>query len=349
MKKCSKLLALLTALAMVFALAACSSSDSGSTGSTADSQTSDAQTSDNQTNEGEADDGQTYTVGICQLIQHAALDAATQGFKDALTELLGDKVSFEEGNASGEPANCATIVNGFVASNVDLILANATSPLQAAAAATADIPVLGTSVTDYATALEIDDWNGTVGTNVSGTSDLAPLDQQAAMVQELFPDAKTVGLLYCSAEPNSVYQCTVIESYLKDMGYDVQWFAFTDTNDVTSVAQSACDASDVIYIPTDNTAAANTEAIANVVLAEGVPVVAGEEGICSGCGVATLSISYYDIGYITGQMAYEILVNGADVSTMAVQYAPQVTKEYNAANCEALNITVPEDYVAIEG
>jgi putative ABC transport system substrate-binding protein len=349
MKKCSKLLALLTALAMVFALAACSSSDSGSTGSTADSQTSDAQTSDNQTNEGEADDGQTYTVGICQLIQHAALDAATQGFKDALTELLGDKVSFEEGNASGESANCATIVNGFVASNVDLILANATSPLQAAAAATADIPVLGTSVTDYATALEIDDWNGTVGTNVSGTSDLAPLDQQAAMVQELFPDAKTVGLLYCSAEPNSVYQCTVIESYLKDMGYDVQWFAFTDTNDVTSVTQSACDASDVIYIPTDNTAAANTEAIANVVLAEGVPVVAGEEGICSGCGVATLSISYYDIGYITGQMAYEILVNGADVSTMAVQYAPQVTKEYNAANCEALNITVPEDYVAIEG
>jgi putative ABC transport system substrate-binding protein len=349
MKKCSKLLALLTALATVFALAACSSSDSGSTGSTADSQTSDAQTSDNQTNESEAGDGETYTIGICQQIQHAALDAATQGFKDALTELLGDKVTFEEGNASGESANCATIVNGFVASNVDLILANATSPLQAAAAATADIPVLGTSVTDYATALEIDDWNGTVGTNVSGTSDLAPLDQQAAMVQELFPDAKTVGLLYCSAEPNSVYQCTIIESYLKDMGYDVQWFAFTDTNDVTSVTQSACDASDVIYIPTDNTAAANTEAIANVVLAEGVPVVAGEEGICSGCGVATLSISYYDIGYITGQMAYEILVNGADVSTMAVQYAPQVTKEYNAANCEALNITVPEDYVAIEG
>jgi putative ABC transport system substrate-binding protein len=349
MKKCSKLLALLTALAMVFALAACSSSDSGSADSTADSQTTDTQTTDNQANESEAGDGETYTIGICQLIQHAALDAATQGFKDALTELLGDKVAFEEGNASGESANCATIVNGFVASNVDLILANATSPLQAAAAATADIPVLGTSVTDYATALEIDDWNGTVGTNVSGTSDLAPLDQQAAMVQELFPDAKTVGLLYCSAEPNSVYQCTIIESYLKDMGYDVQWFAFTDTNDVTSVTQSACDASDVIYIPTDNTAAANTEAIANVVLAEGVPVVAGEEGICSGCGVATLSISYYDIGYITGQMAYEILVNGADVSTMAVQYAPQVTKEYNAANCEALNITVPEDYVAIEG
>jgi putative ABC transport system substrate-binding protein len=228
-------------------------------------------------------------------------------------------------------------------------MANATAPLQAAAAATADIPVLGTSVTDYATALEIEDWTGTVGNNVSGTSDLAPLDQQAAMIQELFPEAKKVGLLYCSAEANSVYQCDVIEGYLQDAGYEVERYAFTDTNDVTSVTQSACDSCDVIYIPTDNTAASNTEAIANVVLPAGVPVVAGEEGICSGCGVATLSISYYEIGYKTGEMAYEILVNGADVSTMAVEYAPQVTKEYNAANCETLNITVPDDYVAIEG
>ena len=289
----------------------------------------------------------TYTVGVCQLIQHPALDAATQGFQDALTEKLGDSVTFDMQNASGESANCATIVNGFVSSDVDLILANATAPLQAAASATAEIPVLGTSVTDYATALDIADWTGVVGNNISGTSDLAPLDQQADMLKELFPDAQNVGLLYCSGEANSVYQCTVIEGYLKDMGYNVTWFAFTDTNDVTSVAQSAADASDVIYIPTDNTAAANTEAIANVVIPAGVPVIAGEEGICSGCGVATLSISYYDLGYATGLMAYEILANGADVSTMEVQYAPNVVKEYNAANCETLGIKIPDGYTAI--
>ena len=290
---------------------------------------------------------ETYTVGICQLVQHEALDAATQGFKDALTAKLGDAVKFDEQNASGDSANCATIVNGFVSNNVDLILANATAPLQAAAQATATIPVLGTSVTDYATALDISDWTGTVGNNISGTSDLAPLDQQAAMVQELFPDAKNVGLLYCSAEPNSVYQCDVMEGCLTDMGFTVTRYAFTDTNDVTSVAQTAADASDVIYIPTDNTAASNTEAIANVLLPAKVPAVTGEEGICSGCGVATLSISYYDLGYATGEMAAKILTEGADVSAMPVQYAPNVTKKYNAANCEALGLTIPDDYTAI--
>lgn len=207
---------------------------------------------------------------------------------------------------------------------------------------------MGTSITDYATALTIDDWTGTVGGNISGTSDLAPLDQQAAMVQEIFPDAKNVGLLYCSAEPNSVYQITIVQEALEGMGYTCARFPFTDVNDLAAVTQSACDNSDVIYIPTDNTAAKYTDTIANVVLAEKVPVVAGEEGLCSGCGVVTLSISYYDIGYITGEMAAQILKGEADISTMPIQMAPQVTKKYNAANCETLNITVPEGYVAIE-
>ena len=329
-----KAVSLMMAAALTMGLAACGSSASTDTAaSTADTA---------------AADGKVYNVGICQLVQHEALDAATQGFKDALTEKLGEgNVKFDEQNASGDSANCATIVNGFVSNNVDLILANATAPLQAAAQATADIPVLGTSVTDYATALDISGWTGTVGNNISGTSDLAPLDQQAAMIQELFPDAKNVGLLYCSAEPNSVYQCDVIEGYLTEEGYTVARYAFTDTNDVTSVAQTAADNSDVIYIPTDNTAASNTEAIANVVIPAKVPVVAGEEGISNGCGVATLSISYYDLGYATGEMAAKILAEGADVSTMPVEYAPNVTKKYNAANCEALGITPPADYVAI--
>ena len=342
-----KVLAMLLAAMMVVSMAACTGTAPAATEAPATTAAAAAAT------EAPAADteapAKTYNVGICQLVQHPALDAATQGFKDALTEALGDAVTFNEQNASGEQTNCATIINGFVSNNVDLILANATAPLQAAASATSTIPVLGTAVTDYASALEIDNWNGTVGTNVSGTSDLAPLDQQAAMLQELFPDAKTVGLLYCSAESNSKYQVDVIKGYLEEAGLTCTEYAFTDTNDVASVTQKACDDSDVIYIPTDNTAASNTEAIANIVLPAKVPVIAGEEGICSGCGVATLSISYYDLGHATGEMAAKILTGEADVSTMPVQYAPQVTKKYQKANCEALGITVPEDYVAIEG
>ena len=226
-------------------------------------------------------------------------------------------------------------------------MANATPALQAAAAATDEIPILGTSVTDYATALEIDDWTGTVGGNISGTSDLAPLDEQAAMLNELFPDAKNVGLLYCSAEPNSQYQVDTIKATLEEMGYTCEYYAFSDSNDLAAVATTACEESDVLYVPTDNTAAANTELIANICIPAETPVIAGEEGICSGCGVATLSISYYDIGVATGKMAARILRDGEDISTMPIEFAPQVTKKYNAENCEALGITAPEGYEAI--
>lgn len=296
----------------------------------------------------EAASDETYSIGICQLVQHDALDAATQGFKDALTEKLGDKVTFDEQNASGDSANCATIVNQFVSNDVDLILANATASLQAAAAATDTIPILGTSITDYATALEIDDWTGTTGKNISGTSDLAPLEEQAKMLNEMFPDAKNVGLLYCSAEANSAYQIGVIKEALEGMGYTCTEYSFADSNDIASVATQASSESDVIYIPTDNTAASNTEVVNNVCVPAGVPVIAGEEGICKGCGVATLSISYYDIGYKAGEMAYEILVDGADVTTMPIEFAPQVTKKYVASRCEELNVTVPEGYEAID-
>ena len=287
-------------------------------------------------------------IGICQLVQHPALDAATQGFRDALTEKFGGDVTFDEQNASGDAVNCATIINTFVSNNVDLILANATPALQAAVAATADIPVLGTSITEYGVALGIDDFNGVTGINVSGTSDLAPLNEQAAMVKELFPEAKKVGLLYCSAEANSIYQVKVVGEELAKLGYETEEFAFTDSNDVASVSALAAQNCDVVYIPTDNTAAAYTETIANELIPAKIPAVVGEEGICKGCGVATLTISYYDIGYATGLMAYEILANGADVSTMPIEYAPQFTKKYNAANAEALGLTIPADYTAIE-
>ena len=293
-------------------------------------------------------EGTTYQIGICQLVQHVALDAATQGFQDALTEKLGDAVIFDVQNASGDSNTCSTIMNTFVSNNVDLIMANATPALQAAVAATGDIPVLGTSVTDYDTALDISDWSGATGINVSGTSDLAPLDQQADMLQELFPDARKVGLIYCSAEPNSKYQVDVIKGFLEAKGYECTEYTFADSNDVASVTQNACDGSDVLYIPTDNTAASCTEAIRNVVEPAMIPVIAGEEGICRGCGVATMSISYYDLGYATGEMAYEVLVNGADVASMDIRFAPNVTKEYNAELCGLFGISVPDDYIAIE-
>ena len=294
--------------------------------------------------------GEAYLVGICQLAPHDALDAATRGFKAALVEAFGeDGVKFDEQNAGGEYNNCATIVDGFVSENVDLMLANATYSLQAAQSATADIPILGTAITNYGIALGLDSTEDKVlGGNISGTSDLAPLDQQAAMLQELFPDAENVGLLYCYAEPNSVFQVETIQGYLEEMGYTCTQYAFTDVNDLSAVTQSACDGSDVIYIPTDNTAANNTETIANVVIPAGVPVVCGESGICSGCGVATLSISYEELGRITGEMAVQILTGEADVSELAIQYDTAVTKMYNAANCEALGITVPDGYQPIE-
>ncbi len=295
-----------------------------------------------------ADNPDAYIVGICEQMEHVSLSEATRGFKDGLVEILGeDSVVFREQNAGGEQANCTTIIDGFVSDGVDLILANATWPLQAAASATNSIPVLGTSVTDYATALNLDNFDGTIGRNISGTSDLVDLQAQAQIVQELFPEAENVGLLYCSGEPNSVYQIETVRGYLEDMGYTCEVYAFTDVNDLASVTQAACDSSDVIYIPTDNTVAANTESVANVVLAAGVPVVGGDPGICSGCGVATIATDYYELGKLTARMAAEILTGEADISTMAVQYGP-MQKIYNAANCDTLNITVPEDYTPVE-
>ena len=284
--------------------------------------------------------GDTYTIGICQLVQHAALDAATQGFEDALTAEFGDNVKFDFQNAQGDSATCATIANGFVSSGVDLIMANATPALQAAQSATNEIPVLGTSVTEDGVALGLTDF--------SGTSDLAPLDQQADMIVEWMPDAKKVGLLYCSAEANSQYQVDEVQKYLEAKGVTATQYAFSDSNDLSSVCQKAADENDALYVPTDNTVAANTGIVDGICRPVKKPVFAGEEGICSGCGVATLSISYYDLGYTTGEMAVKILKGESNVSDMPIEYT-DVTKKYNKTICDDLGLTAPEGYEAIEG
>ena len=290
-----------------------------------------------------------YKIGICQLTQHEALEQATKGFQDYISEKLGDKVTFDVQNASGELANCVTVMNAFVSEDMDLILANSTPVLQAAVSATDTIPVLGTSVTDYPAALDLNEWDGVVGTNVSGTSDCAPLQQQAEMIMELFPEAKAVGILYCSAEPNSRYQTDIIKSSLEELGCtaEVKEYTFTGTDDIAAVTTTAAENCDVIYIPTDNTAASNTELINNICEPAKVPVICGEKGVCEGCGIATLTIDYYELGQITGEMAVDILENGTDISQMPVRQAEHVKKCYIPERCEKLGLEIPDDYEEI--
>ncbi|MBO6309406.1 MAG: ABC transporter substrate-binding protein [Oribacterium sp.] len=291
-----------------------------------------------------------FTVGICQLVQHSALDAATKGFIDVLKEEYGDNVVIDEQNAQGDSATCTTIINGFVSNEYDLILANATPALQSAMNATQDIPILGTSVTDYGTALAMDNFDASKGTgiNISGTSDLAPLDQQEDMILELVPEVKNVSILYCSAEANSQYQAAQIEKYLEEDGIAYKEFTFSDSNDLQSVVQSAVADCDAMYIPTDNTAASNMTVINNIVQPAGIPIICGEENMMKSGALATLSISYEDLGRATGKQAIEILSNGADVSTMPIAYAEATTKEYNKAYADAIGITIPDDYTAVE-
>lgn len=298
-------------------------------------------------NDTSKDDGK-YVVGICQLVQHPALDQATQGFMDALIAELGEEnVQFDLQNASGDTNVCSTIVNKFVNNKVDLIMANATPALGAAYNATATIPILGTSITEYGVALGTTLTNGVVGGNVSGTSDLAPLNQQADMILELCPDVKKVGIVYCSAEANSKYQVEQVTSFLQAKGVEVKPFSFSDTNDLSSVVESACAFSDAIYIPTDNAAADGAEIIATVVSQHNIPVFAGEANVAKVCGVASLSISYYDLGVTTGKMAAKILKGEADISTMPIEYAP-ATKMYNKEMCQKLGIVVPDGYTEIQ-
>lgn len=299
-----------------------------------------------------------YTVGIIQLAPHDALDAATQGFKDALEAKLaeeGKTVEFKFQNAQGDVPTCSTIVNSFVSSNVDLIMANATAALYSAYSATDTIPILGTSITEYGVALELDNFNGVVGGNVSGTSDLAPLDEQAQMMVDTLglKSGDKVGLLFCSSESNSQYQVDAVNAYLTNLGIVCTEYKFTDSNDLQSIAAKAANESKAIYVPTDNVVASNTEIINNVCFPKKVPVFAGEESTCKGCGYATLGISYYNIGKKTGEMAAEILLGKADISTMAIAYDETPVKKYNKALCDNLGIDTAAleaaGYTMIEG
>ena len=297
-----------------------------------------------------AADDKVYQIGICQLVQHDALDRATQGFEDALVKLLGENhVAFNVQNAQGDSQTCATIANQFVNGGVDLIMANATAALQACSNATSTIPVVGTSVTSFAAALDIElDANGCTGINVTGTNDLAPLDHQAQIIADLFPDVKQVGILYCSAEVNSVYQAEHIAAYLDDLNIKHKDFSFSDSNDLQAVTNNCVSECDVIYVPTDNVVSSNQSIIDAVARPAGVPIICGEESQCTGCGLASLSIDFYDIGYRAGEQAYDILVNGKNPAEMPVEDPQSLTRIYNPQIASDLGITLGDDYQAIE-
>ena len=335
-----KVIALLLAMSMTVA------AFTGCTAGQKASEEKKTETAD-KTSDKKEDGDKVYHIGIIQLVEHQALDAATEGFQKALKEKLGDKVEFDVQNAQGEETNCATIATKFVNSNVDLIMANATQAVISSATATSDIPIVGTSVTDYVTTGTVKS-NDAPGGNVTGTSDLAPIDQQVELLQKLVPDAKNVGILYCSAEANSVYQAEQAQKYLEKAGITAKTYTAADSNDIQQVVTKAADENDAIYIPTDNTAASNTGIIDNVATAAKTPIVAGEEGICKGCGVATLSISYDELGRKTGEMAYNILVKGEDITKMKVEAAPNVTKEYIKDRCDTYGIKVPDGYTEIK-
>ena len=330
MKK-MRLVAAMTMAAMVISMAGCGG------GSDADAPAAE-----------DTANGASYKVGIMQLVEHPALDAATQGFQDKLKELMGDSVAFDVQNAQGESTNCTTIATKFVTDDVDLIMANATGAVQAASAATGDIPIVGTSVTDYKTAGVIEE-NDAPGRNVTGVSDLAPVDQQIALLQKVNPEAKKVAIVYCSAEPNSVFQSELAQKYLTEAGIDFKEYTAADSNEIQPVITNANGECDTVYIPTDNTMASNMEIVKNVTLPAGIPVITGEEGMCATGALATLSISYYELGLKAGEMAYDILVNGADPATTPIAFvSDNIVPKYNAEIAESLGVTMPEDFEAIQ-
>ena len=293
-----------------------------------------------------ADAGNGYKVGIVQLMQHVALDQATQGFQDALTEKLGDQVSFDVQLASGETTNCTTIVTKFVNEGVDLIMGNATPAVIAAKEATATIPIIGTSVTDYVSSeAGIVASNEAPGANVTGYSDMSDIAAHVELTQKLCPDAKTVAIIYCSAEPNSVIQGNQAKELYEAAGLATVTLTASDITTISTVVTSACDQADVIYIPTDNLFAENMESVKNIAEPAKIPVICGEGGMAQAGGTASVAIDYYVLGYRAGEMAYEIMVNGADPATTPIGFmtADDMELIINEENVAAIGLTVPDD------
>ena len=320
--KCKKFLAAAAACLMVAGLAACGNKPS---------------TPSNP-------DEKVFQIGIVQLAEHPALDEATRGFKEFLTEKLGDKVQFNVQNAQGEQTNCTTIVNQFVSSKVDLIMANATNAVKAAREATSDIPVVGISVTDYVSSGLVAS-NEAPGANVTGASDMNPVTVQVDLMKTLCPEVKTVGIVINSGEENSAIQAEEAKTAFEAEGFTVKIYSVADTNEIQTVVTAACNEVDAFYEPTDNLIASNVPTMSNITTAAGKPVICGEGGMCESGFLATYAISYYELGRAAGEQAFNILVNGADPATTPIFFfdVSQLTLVVNEQNAAELGITIPEE------
>ena len=334
-----KLLAAGLALTMSLSLTACM----GGTANSSSAASGGSESSSGSAAASSGSDG-VYNIGICQQMQHVSLDEATQGFEDALTELLGEEnVKFDYQNAGGEQANCTSIVSKFVTDNVDLIMANATTAVQCAKEATTEIPVVGTSVTDYVSTGIVDSAENP-GSNVTGYSDLSDANNHVELIQQLLPEAKTVAILYSTGEENSRIQAESAVAAFEAAGLTAESYTANDSNDISSVVTEACTQADVIYVPTDNLMAANMELVKNVALNQKVPVVSCFTADENDGALLSISISYYTMGYLAGEMAYEILVNGADPASMpiGVMSVEDMDITINQSVADELGITIPE-------
>ena len=332
-----KILAAGLALTMSLSLTACM-------GGTANSSSAASGGSESSSAAASSGSDGVYNIGICQQMQHVSLDEATQGFEDALTELLGEEnVKFDYQNAGGEQANCTSIVSKFVTDNVDLIMANATTAVQCAKEATTEIPVVGTSVTDYVSTGIVDSAENP-GSNVTGYSDLSDANNHVELIQQLLPEAKTVAILYSTGEENSRIQAESAAAAFEAAGLTAESYTANDSNDISSVVTEACTQADVIYVPTDNLMAANMELVKNVALNQKVPVVSCFTADENDGALLSISISYYTMGYLAGEMAYEILVNGADPDAMpiGVMSVEDMDITINQSVADELGITIPE-------
>ena len=341
MRKNAKVLSLILAGAMAMSLAGCSGSGSKDSAKETAAKSEAKEAGAESSGAGEADaSGETYQIGVLQLVQHDALDVANKGFFAALDE-AGINYEADQQNASGEQANCMTIAEKLVNDGSDLILAIATPAAQAVAGVTEEIPVLLTAVTDPAESGLVND-NEKPGVNVSGTSDLTPVKEQIDLLKELLPDAEKVGFLYCSAESNSQLQIAMAEEACKEAGLSCEEYTVPSSNEIQSVVESMVGKVDVIYAPTDNVIAAGMSTVAMIATDNQIPVICGEAGMVNAGGLATYGIDYYQLGYMTGEQAIEILTKGADVAEMPIGYLPaeRCALTVNKTTADALGIDI---------
>ncbi|MGL5436711.1 MAG: ABC transporter substrate-binding protein [Lachnospiraceae bacterium] len=339
MKK--RILSLMMAGAMVLSMTACGSKET--TADTSKAETEVATEASESSEAGEAadeaasTDDKVYKIGVLQLVQHAALDAANEGFIAALND-AGIKYEVDQKNASGEQSNCQTIAEKLVNDGNDLILAIATPAAQAVAGVTTEIPIVLTAVTDPAESGLVED-NAAPGGNVTGTSDLTPVKEQVGLLQQLIPEAKTVGILYCSAETNSQIQAQMAKEALAELGIETIEQTVSQSNDIQSAVEALVGKVDVIYAPTDNMIAAGMATVGMIAEENKIPVICGESGMVNAGGLATYGIDYYQLGYMAGEQAVEILVNGKNPAELPIGYLP-------AEKCE---LTINEEFAAAVG